>query len=267
MFPSACMASVRERCPLVHLITNYVTVNDCANMTICAGGSPIMTDERKDVMDISGMSSAVVLNMGTLNERTVESMLLAGRIANENDVPVIFDPVGAGASSYRNGVADLILRKVRVSVIKGNEGEIGFLSGTGGRVRGVDSMGSDDGRESAESLASRYGCIVGVSGAVDHVSDGRRTMILSNGDGLMGRVSGTGCMLSAVVGAYVGANGPSVESVASAITALNVSGEIAAKTSRGPGSFKTALFDSMYNLTGDEMDAMMRAVECTSSTS
>ena len=131
MFDSSYMDGVRKKNPLVHLITNYVTVNDCANIAICAGGSPIMTDEMKDVVDISRIASAVVLNMGTLNVRTVEAMLLAGKIANESDVPVIFDPVGAGASKYRNEVAEKILTRIKISVIKGNGGEIGFLSGVG----------------------------------------------------------------------------------------------------------------------------------------
>ena len=258
MFDSSFMDKVRAKNPLVHVITNYVTVNDCANVAICAGGSPIMTDEMKDVVDISRISSAVVLNMGTLNVRTVESMLLAGKIANENDVPVIFDPVGAGASRYRNEVAERILKKVKVAVIKGTGGEIGFLSGVGGVVKGVDSVSTSNEEQAVKSLAQRYNCVVAMSGKTDYVSDGKTTLKLSNGHDLMGCVSGTGCMLSAVVGSYVGANGASVDSVAAAITAFAVAGEIAGPDSAGPGTFKPKLLDALYNLTDEQFDSMKK---------
>lgn len=258
MSESSLMANVRAKSPLVHLITNYVTVNDCANVAICAGGSPIMTDEMKDVVDISKIASAVVLNMGTLNVRTVDSMLLAGKVANENGVPVIFDPVGAGASRYRNEVADRILKNVKVAVIKGNAGEIGFLSGTGGEVKGVDSVSASNEVAAVESLARKYNCVVAMSGKIDYVSDGKTTVKLSNGHDFMGCVSGTGCMLAAVVGCYVGANGASVESVSSAITAFSLAGEIAGPKSEGPGTFKQRMLDALYNLTDEQFDSMKR---------
>ena len=258
MSDSKYMDAVRAKSPLVHIITNYVTVNDCANIAICAGGSPIMTDEMKDVVDISRIASAVVLNMGTLNVRTVESMLLAGKIANENGVPVIFDPVGAGASRYRNEVADRILSKVKIAVIKGNGGEIGFLSGVGGEVKGVDSVSSSNEEEAVRKLAQKYDCVVAMSGKTDYVSDGKKTVKLNNGHDYMGCVSGTGCMLSAVVGCYVGANGASVESVSSAITAFSVAGEIAGPKAGGPGTFKQLMIDALYNLTDEQFDSMKK---------
>ena len=252
------MTNVRRKSPLVHIITNYVTVNDCANVAICGGGSPIMTDEAKDVVDISRIASAVVLNMGTLNERTVSSMLLAGKIANEHDVPVIFDPVGAGASAYRNQVADMILQKVKVAVIKGNGGEIGFLSGVGGEVKGVDSVSSNDGKAAVEKLAQKYNCVVAMSGETDYVSDGKKTVTLKNGHKFMGCVSGTGCMLAALTGCYVGANGASVDSVAAAISAFSIAGEMAGPKSDGPGTFKPKMLDALYNLTEELFDSMRR---------
>ena len=196
--------------------------------------------------------------MGTLNERTVDSMMLAGKIANENRIPVVFDPVGAGASKYRNQVADMILDKVKVAVIKGNGGEIGFLSGTGGEVKGVDSVSASNEVAAVESLARKYNCVVAMSGKTDYVSDGKKTVRLSNGHDLMGRVSGTGCMLSAVVGCYVGANGASVESVSSAITAFSLAGEIAGPKSEGPGTFKPKLLDALFNLTEEQFDSMKK---------
>ena len=258
MSESDYMRNVKEKRPLVHHITNYVTVNDCANVTICAGGAPVMSDEAKDIVDISKIASAVVLNMGTLNERTVESIIISGKVANENGVPVVFDPVGAGASNYRNEVAARVLSEVKVDVIKGNAGEIGVLSGVGGEVRGVDSVSSNNDRLAAETLARKYGCVVAMTGETDYISDGERTVVLKNGDVLMECVSGTGCMVSSVVGCYVGANGVSVDSVAAAISAFSIAGELAAKTSKGPGSFKVNLLDCLFGLTTEQFDSMRK---------
>ena len=253
------MRNVKDRRPLVHHITNYVTVNDCANITICAGGSPVMSDEAEDIVDITRISSAVVLNMGTLNKRTVDSIILSGKIANDHGVPVIFDPVGVGASKYRDLVAARVLSEVKVDVIKGNAGEIGVLSGIGGEVRGVDSVSSNNERAATETLARKYGCIVAMTGETDYVSDGEKTVVLRNGHALMDRVSGTGCMASSVVGCYVGANGASVDSVAAAISAISIAGELAAPISNGPGTFKVNMLDALYNLTPEQFDSMRKA--------
>jgi len=260
--PSELLLEVRKKKPLVHHITNYVTVNDCANICICAGGSPVMTDERKDIEEMVAMASAVVLNIGTLNERTVESMLIAGHEANKADIPVILDPVGAGATSYRTSVVGTILGKVDIAVIKGNAGEIGTLAGTGGKVRGVDSAsGTDNKLDSVMTLAEKEGCVVASTGKTDFVSDGRKSAILNNGHDLLECISGTGCMVSSVVGCYVGSCGPSVDSVMSAISVFNISGELAAKMSDGPGTFKMSLMDAMYNLQPDVVGERLRIME------
>ena len=252
---SEFMDAVRDRCPLVHHITNYVTVNDCANVCICSGGSPIMTDESKDVTDISRIAGAVVLNMGTPNERTVASMLLAGRVAKDNGVPVVFDAVGAGATPYRNGVADTIIRSIRPEVIKGNAGEISFLAGVAGGVRGVDSTStSEDIGNLTQELAKRCGCIVVATGKRDYVSDGKEVFVLGNGSDYQGLVSGTGCMLSSVIGAYVGANGAKLCAVMAAVTAFNVAAEHAESQCKGPGSFKVSLMDCLYSLESSDLD-------------
>lgn len=252
---SEMMEKVRLKHPLVHHITNYVTVNDCANICICSGGSPVMTDERKDIEDMVAISNAVVLNMGTLNERTVESILLAGMTAKKCGVPVIFDAVGAGATKYRNSTAYSIITKVRPDIIKGNSGEISFLAGIEGSVRGVDSTGSsEDSKDIIAELAKRYECVVVSTGKVDYVSDGKDTYELTNGDDLEGCVSGTGCMLSSVIGSYAGANGVSVGSAMAAITAFNIAAEHSAKISKGPGSFKVSLFDCLFSLGSDSVD-------------
>ncbi|MDO5862017.1 MAG: hydroxyethylthiazole kinase [Thermoplasmata archaeon] len=255
--PSEFMAKVRQTTPLVHHITNYVTVNDCANVCICAGGSPVMTDAIEDIDDMVSIASATVLNIGTLNERTVDSMVAAADCAAAVGIPMILDPVGAGATAYRTSVAEALM-DLGPSVIKGNAGEIGVLSGLGGDVKGVDSHGSQDAAEAARSLAERMGCIVVATGEVDYVSDGQVTLRLSNGCGLLGKVSGTGCMLSSVVGCYAGACGASVESMAAAISAFNVAAEIASGNCRGPGTFKPALLDALDSLDAATLDSKAR---------
>ncbi|MBR1973093.1 MAG: hydroxyethylthiazole kinase [Candidatus Methanomethylophilaceae archaeon] len=260
--PSEYFINVRQTRPLVHHITNYVTVNDCANITLCAGGSPIMTDEGRDVRDIASVAGSVVLNIGTLNERTVDSMHLAGTVAHSAGVPVVLDPVGYGATSYRTSVTHDIIERVHPDVIKGNGGEMGMLVGAGGEVEGVDShMEADDLVDHMTSYASRYGGIIASSGRSDYISDGRVTLELGNGVDMLSSVSGTGCMLSSVIGAFVGANGASVLSVATAFTAFNIAAEDAIHVSDGPGSFKVALMDSLYRLEPSELDSRVRWCE------
>jgi len=250
------LSEVRSIHPLVHHITNYVTVNDCANICICSGGSPVMTDAEDDIKGMTPIANSVVLNMGTLNPRTVEAMVQAGRIAKEKGVIVVFDPVGAGATEYRNQVAARIIEEVRPDIIKGNSGEISFLAGIKGGVRGVDSTSSSDNMaDIVRETAKRFGCIVASTGKTDYVSDGKDVYILRNGDDMEGNVSGTGCMLSSVIGSYVGACGAKAESVVAAISAFNIAAEHSAKTCKGPGSFKVGLFDCLFNLTPAEVSA------------
>lgn len=253
---SDMMGAVRLKRPLVHHITNYVTVNDCANICICAGGSPVMTDEAKDIPEMVALASAVVLNIGTLNERTISSMILAGKCANEKNIPVILDPVGVGATTYRTETAWKILNKVKVSVIKGNSGEIAVLAGAGGEVKGVDSVSGSEGTGAVLALSKKTGAIVASTGKIDYISDGKKVYVLRNGDDYLGTVSGTGCMVSSVIGCYVGACGVTAEAVACGISAFNIAAEIAAEKAFGPGSFKTKLFDSIYGL--DEKEAATR---------
>lgn len=250
------MRNVWSKKPLVCQMTNYVTVNDCANITICAGGAPVMTDAIEDVEDMLKISSALVLNIGTLNSRTVESMMLAGKTANRLSIPVVFDPVGVGATTYRTQTATDILKEIKVSVIKGNAGEIATLCGLDGKVRGVDSD-SDFGADAPMTLALRTGSIVAMTGKVDYVSDGNDTFRLENGTANLDCISGTGCMLSSVTGCYVGANGAEIQSVIAAVTAFNVAAELITK-SEGPGTFKARLFDSLYNLSYEDAESRMR---------
>ncbi len=254
--PSKNMVKVREARPLVHHITNYVTVNDCANICICAGGSPVMTDG-EDVAEMVSASSATVLNIGTLNGRTVALMEVAAETAKACGVPMVLDPVGAGATAYRTEVSGRLMA-MGPAVIKGNAGEISVLSGTGGVVKGVDSKGSSDSASAAKSLAEATGAVVVATGLYDYVSDGETTLRLRNGTSLMERVSGTGCMLSSVVGCYVGACGRNIETVAAAVSAFNVAAEEAFSKCTGPGTFRDALMDSMFHLDPGRLDQLTR---------
>ena len=203
------------------------------------------------------ISSATVVNIGTLNARTVASMEVAFGTASGKGIPMLLDPVGAGATPYRTEVAERLMG-MHPTVIKGNAGEIGVLSGLGGDVKGVDSHGSSDVASAVETLARATGSIVVATGETDYVSDGSVTYRLENGTDMLGNVSGTGCMVSSVVGCYIGACGRSIEAVASAVTAFNIAAEVAVTRCGGPGTFRPALLDAMFNLDGETLDDRAR---------
>ena len=247
---SDLLSLVREKRPLVHHITNYVTVNDCANITLCAGGAPVMADAPEEVQEMAAVAGALVLNIGTLNRAQVESMLLAGSMANERKIPVILDPVGVGATQFRTETAHRLMDELDIAVLKGNAGEIGVLAGAGGKVRGVDSHGiSGDVVAIAKDYARSAGIVVCVSGATDVVTDGKRVLLVGNGHPQMGSISGTGCMAASVIGAFNAVSGEPVKASAAALAAFGFAGERAAAQARGPLSFKVALFDHLAALT------------------
>ena len=240
------LATLREKHPLVHHITNYVTVNDCANITLCIGASPVMAEAKEEVEEMVSMAGALVLNIGTLRKEQVEAMLIAGRRANEHSIPVILDPVGAGATSMRTNAARRLLEELDVAVIKGNAGEIGVLAGSGGVVRGVDSGGiSGDPMIAASRLANATGSVVVMSGATDIITDGTDAILVDSGHPLMGAVSGTGCMASSLVGSFAAVADDLMISSAAALVAFGIAGERAARNAIGPASFKIALLDAV----------------------
>lgn len=246
--------NVRGQKPLVHHITNYVTVNDCANITLAIGASPIMADSIEEAGDIAAMAQALVLNIGTLNERTIPSLLAAGKAANSEGVPVVFDPVGAGASRLRNETTAKILDEVKVAVLRGNISEVRFISGLGAHTKGVDAAESDtadDAGPIARQLAARLGCVVAITGAIDAVSDGSRVVRIHNGHAALGSITGTGCMCSSLVGAYCGASQNTFAAAVAALLSMGIAGEIAfeAAGAKGNGSFHMALLDAISLLT------------------
>ena len=260
--PAALLAAVRERRPLVHHITNGVTINDCANITICAGAAPVMAEAPEEVAVMVAAAGALVLNIGTLSAVQVDAMLIAGRRANDLGIPVVLDPVGVGATEFRTETARRLLDALDIAVLKGNAGEIGVLAGTGGRVRGVDSAGiAGDPVETARECARATGTVVAMTGAVDVVADGRRVYRVNNGNPMMDRLSGTGCMAASVTGAFAAVADDYAVSSAAALAAFGLAGERAATGARGPYSFRTALFDELAALTPDDLVGHARIEE------
>lgn len=244
--------------PLVHSITNYVTVNDCANIVLACGGAPIMADDINEVEEIISICNALVINIGTLNERTVAAMIKAGKKANRLGRPVILDPVGAGASSLRTSTVFKLLEEVQFSVIRGNVSEIKTIDQGSGTTKGVDADISDavntDNLDQmiafAKALSEKTGAVIAMTGAIDIVADSQKALVIRNGHPMMSRITGTGCMLTAVIGSYCGANPDHLLlATAAAVSCIGLCGELAFEkvqtNQAGTASFRTYLIDAM----------------------
>ena len=251
---------LRDAKPLVHQITNYVVMNETANATLALGALPVMAHAREEVEELAAIAGALVLNIGTLSPSWVDAMLLAGRAANEHGVPVVLDPVGAGATTYRTETAKRILAEVRVAVLRGNAGEIATLVGVDAEMRGVESIGAAAGAAELSRTAGRQlGLVASVTGPVDHVSDGATVVAVANGDPFLASITGTGCMSSALTGCFLAVNRDrSLEAAAEALVAFGVAGEDAARGAKGPGSFHVALYDSLAALDPATLDGRAR---------
>ncbi|MGB9813221.1 MAG: hydroxyethylthiazole kinase [Thermovenabulum sp.] len=250
------LTKVRSQKPLVHHITNIVTVNDCANITLAVGALPVMAHALEEVEDMVKAASSLVLNIGTLTPEQVEAMIKAGKKANELGIPVVLDPVGAGATPLRTESTWRILNEVKVSVIKGNSAEIGVLAGAGGEIRGVEAVKSSENLlTAAKNMAKALRSIVVITGATDIVTDGHRVAYVDNGHYLMGTITGTGCMLASVIGGFCGAERDYFKASIAALVVFGLAGELAAKRPevRGPASFKTCFFDEIYNITEEKI--------------
>ena len=265
--------NVRRRRPLIHSITNYVTANDCANILLACGGSPIMADDPGEVEEITALCGGLNINIGTLNARTIPAMLAAGKKANELGHPAVLDPVGAGASALRTDTALRLLEQVRFSVIRGNRSEIKALAlGRGPAPRasaqGVDADAGDavtaDTLDEAvrfvKGFAQRTGAVAAVTGAIDIVADGGRAYCFFNGHPMMSSVTGTGCQLSAMTAAFVAANPDrTLEAAAAAVCAMGVCGELARRRlgeHDGNSSYRNYIIDAAYRLDGGTLDRM-----------
>ncbi len=255
------LANLQERAPLVHNITNYVTVNDCANILLACGASPIMSDDEGDVEDITTICGGLNINIGTLNKNTIPSMFLAGKRANELGHPVLLDPVGAGASKLRTETAAKLVDELKLSVIRGNISEIKALAQGASSTKGVDadiadrvnSQNLDSVVDFARKFSEKTGAVIAITGATDLIIDQDRVCIVTNGHPMMSRITGSGCMLSAMTTAYVTANPDQpFEAVCTAIIAMGLCGEIAherLRTEDGNSTYRNYLIDAVFNLT------------------
>ena len=236
--------------PLVHHLTNYVTVNLVANTTLSTGALPVMAHAREEVAEMVGLASTLVVNIGTLDPAFVEAVMLAGKRANERGIPVILDPVGAGATSFRTKTAERLLSDLEIAAVCGNAGEIATIAGLDAEVRGVESF-AGDARQAAMKAAGSLGVTVAATGETDYVSDGENTLAISNGHPLMGRVVGSGCASTAVVGCFAAVGGPGTETVAHALAYFGRAGEVASEGAGGGGTFEPRLLDALAELAGD----------------
>lgn len=265
---------VRSEGPLVHCITNYVTVESCANALLAVGASPIMSDEPDDVEDITSICGALVVNIGTLNRQTIEGMKAAGAKAADLGHPIVLDPVGAGASKLRTATACELLDMLPVAIVRGNMSEIKALAGNAAATQGVDVNPADAVNEQsdiaeaaafARAFAAKAGCVVAVTGPIDIVADATRAYAVRNGTPLQGRITGSGCMLSALCGAYAACAGSSMlDAALAAVVHMGAAGQKAAsrlQADDGTGAFHMYLMDALSLATGGDIAQAADVVE------
>ena len=248
------LQKIKEARPLVHHITNYVVMNDTANITLLLGALPVMAHAKEEVAEMTQMADALLINIGTLSSEWVDSMFIAGKVANDRRIPIILDVVGAGATSYRVNVSNRLLNELKISVLKGNAGEIGVLTGAGGEVRGVESVREAENlKEAVIGYAREKKLTVVVTGEKDIVTDGMNTYLIGNGDKYLTKITGTGCMSTSAIAAFCAVDKDLTFASASALACFGIAAQLASKKSRGPGSFKANFFDSIYNLTLEDI--------------
>ena len=259
---AANLAKLRETRPLVHNITNFVVMNFTANILLAAGASPVMAHAENEVEEMVGFAKALVLNIGTLTDDWVGAMVKAGKKATSLGVPIILDPVGAGATALRTNAAKQILAETKVSVVRGNASEILALAGGKANTKGVDAADSvDQATEQAIRLARELGVPVAITGPQDLINDGKRVIRVNNGHPLMSCITGTGCGATAIIGAFSGVDPDPVSAAATALAYYGLAGERAAVDANGPGSFMIRFLDALYNLTPEELERDARISE------
>ena len=261
-----CLENVRKSVPLVHNITNYVTVNDVANVLLACGGSPIMSDEAEDVEDITSVCGGLNINIGTLHKTSIEGMFRAGRKANELGHPVLLDPVGAGASALRTNTALDLMKELNLAVIRGNISEIKTLALGSGTTKGVDADVADAVTEEnldeavafVKKFAKESGSIIAVTGAIDLVTDGEKCYVIRNGRPEMGKITGTGCQLSGMMTAYITANPENrLEAAAASVCVMGLAGQIGWSRMRedeGNAAYRNRIIDAIYLMSGEELE-------------
>ena len=256
------LQKIRETKPLIHHITNWVTIYECANMTRVFGALPVMAHSPEECVDMTTISSALVLNIGTLTSEIIDAMILSASSANEKKIPVIFDSVGVGSTKFRNEMAAKILDSVHIDIIKGNYSEIAKLAGESTETKGVETTSINvDPEKVAKELAKSKSSIVVMTGKEDIISDGKKIYIIRNGNEQMGSIVGTGCMAASVIGLFASINSNYFDASKDALCYFGVAGELAAEKSNGPGSFIVNLYDEVFNLSDEKVKNMMNFEE------
>ncbi len=253
---------VREKKPLVHHLTNWVTIYDCANVTRAIGALPVMAHAREEVKEMASIAQALVFNIGTLTPAFVQSMLLAGEKANELGIPVILDAVGAGATTLRTKKAKELMESLQFAVIKGNASEAAVLAGLDAKTRGVEASRVEGNLEEvARILSKSSGTTVVITGKEDIVSGAEKTVLVKNGHELMGCFVGTGCMLASVLGAFCGAERDSLKAAVAGTSCFGIAGELAAKKASAPAAYKNEFFDALFRLDAGTVEKMAKVSE------
>jgi hydroxyethylthiazole kinase len=266
--PHRLLARIRLQQPVVHHLTNWVTIYDCANVVKVLGGSPVMAHAPEEVAQMAGIASALVLNIGTLTRELVEAMKLAARSANDHGIPVVLDVCGAGATEMRDQACYELLAAARIDLIKGNASEVARIGGVQVRTRGVDAARVDQDLVTvARDLAGKRRCTVVITGPTDVVADERRLYLVANGHPLMSRIVGTGCMAASVIGTFAAVEGDLGLAAAAGLVCFEVAAESAAKEAAGPGTFKEKLFDCLYHLDQEIIDRSQKVEVCAVSIS
>ncbi len=245
--------NLRDKKPLIHHLTNHVVMSDCANITLHIGGAPVMTLAPQETEDMVSVADALVLNIGTLTEEYVSEMIYASKAAQKQNIPVLLDPVGAGATPMRTEAANRILKEGKIDIIKGNSGEVSVLAGVEATVRGVDSINSSmEAAEVARKLAHVYQNVVAITGETDWVADKERVFKVDNGDKMLSSLVGTGCMLDSITASFAAVMEDRLLAALAALVSMGVAAELAVfeREGQGPASFKNALFDEIYALEG-----------------
>lgn len=251
--------SVKQQSPLVHNITNYVVMNNTANTLLAVGASPIMAHAKSEVCDMVAIAHSVVINIGTLDEYWAEAMLQAAEKAYDLNKPWVLDPVGAGATSFRNDILQQLLQ-FKPTVVRGNASEIIALAKANNTVtKGVDNTAeSNEAIAAARIISTQFNTVVCISGATDIITNNQQTIFIENGHPLMTKVTGLGCSASALIGAFVGVVENKIEATATAMALLGIAGELAEKQSQGPGSLQLNIIDKLYNITEDEFNSHIK---------
>ena len=253
------LVKIREHKPLIHNITNFVVMNYTANVLLAMGASPVMAHAENEVRDMVTFAGALVLNIGTLTDSWIASMVHAGQKATELGKPIILDPVGAGATPFRTASARTIIDKTKVSIIRGNASEILSLGSAQSTTKGVDSTSSvQDAAVTAARLAKELDTILAITGPVDLVTDGSRALHIANGHVLMPYVTGTGCSATAVIGAFAAVDPDYLSAAATGLAFFGLAGEMAGQTATGPGPFKMHLLDALYTMTPEQLESGCR---------